>query len=297
MIIDNVSIKKAPGNTIKGVVYHDVNGNGSRDLGEPGLGGIPVSIFNSSNATNPFVANAVTSTNPATMGEYEFTNLPTFAGSYFVALASEASFSGITQPLANNSLINHQYARSVPMANPAVVTNQNFGVRITGDSLYFNVVAGCGTTPGMVLLQVAGIPAPYTVAWSGPNGYTATTANIYNLQPGTYQVIVTGANGIVTTGSAMVPAPFPLNINATITPATPMAYNNGAISLMITGQPGNYAVHWSKAGGGYSSTSMNISGLTSGSYILDVVTPTGCKAQKSYSVPKKIKVYSVPSTQ
>ena len=48
----------------------------------------------------------------------------------------------------------------------------------------------------------------------GPNGYTANTQDIYNLEAGNYTVNVTDANGNVTTETIVVNEPSPLiNIN------------------------------------------------------------------------------------
>ena len=57
----------------------------------------------------------------------------------------------------------------------------------------------CPLSPtGAIDLTVAGGVAPYTYAWTGPNGFTATTEDLSGLFPGTYCVIVTDADFCVT---------------------------------------------------------------------------------------------------
>jgi uncharacterized repeat protein (TIGR01451 family) len=60
--------------------------------------------------------------------------------------------------------------------------------------------SACGAPTGAIEIQVWGGTAPYTFAWS--NG--ATTANIYNLLPGNYSIVVTDALAQQATGSWQV---------------------------------------------------------------------------------------------
>lgn len=48
---------------------------------------------------------------------------------------------------------------------------------------------------GSVNLIVTGGSAPYGYSWTGPNGFTSTTEDPSGLVAGTYDVIVTDANG------------------------------------------------------------------------------------------------------
>jgi hypothetical protein len=48
-----------------------------------------------------------------------------------------------------------------------------------------------GKSTGAIDLAISGGVAPYTFAWSGPSGFTATTEDISNLIAGNYSVTVT----------------------------------------------------------------------------------------------------------
>lgn len=48
---------------------------------------------------------------------------------------------------------------------------------------------------GAIQPSITGGTEPYTFAWTGPNGYTATTKNITGLDTGSYTLVVTDNNG------------------------------------------------------------------------------------------------------
>ncbi len=61
--------------------------------------------------------------------------------------------------------------------------------------------SGSNTADGRISLTVMGGVAPYSYTWSGPNGFTSTEQNIYNLTTGLYSVTVSDAlcgNAILT---------------------------------------------------------------------------------------------------
>ncbi|MBC7921038.1 MAG: PKD domain-containing protein, partial [Ferruginibacter sp.] len=90
---------------------------------------------------------------------------------------------------------------------------------------------GAGT--GTITLNVA--PVGTSFAWTGPNGFTATTRDIANLVAGTYTVVVTNASGCQTTANVSVNSTaFTVNTTATVAPAT-CTNENGTITLTTTG--------------------------------------------------------------
>ncbi len=135
---------------------------------------------------------------------------------------------------------------------------------------------------GAINLTLSGGVAPYTYAWTGPNGFTASTQDITGLAPGTYTVTVTDA-GCTRTASFNVVAPAALGVS--ITPSIlPFGQNiacnggsTGSIATVITGGTPSYTVNWSGPGG-YTSNSASISGLSAGAYALTVTDVNGCTA-------------------
>jgi len=72
------------------------------------------------------------------------------------------------------------------------------------------MTTGGGTTAeiqpfsGAVNMTVYGGTSPFTYAWTGPNGFTASTEDITGLEAGTYSVTVTDANGCTSSASYTV---------------------------------------------------------------------------------------------
>ena len=62
--------------------------------------------------------------------------------------------------------------------------------------------------------MVSGGTPTYTYAWSGPNGFTSSTANISNLLAGDYTFIVTDANACSDTETFTIDEPTTLAIDA-----------------------------------------------------------------------------------
>jgi len=48
---------------------------------------------------------------------------------------------------------------------------------------------------GMIYTNVSGGTEPYSYSWTGPDGYTSTSKDIFNLRDGTYTLVVTDSNG------------------------------------------------------------------------------------------------------
>ena len=60
---------------------------------------------------------------------------------------------------------------------------------------------------GAIDISVTGGTPNYTFAWTGPNGFTASTEDISNLEDGTYSVTITDDNGCTTTLNDIVVQP------------------------------------------------------------------------------------------
>ena len=67
-----------------------------------------------------------------------------------------------------------------------------------------------GFSDGLIMLDIFGTAFPFTFSWTGPNGFTATSQDIFNLVAGTYIVTVTDANGNSTVETYVVTEPPPL---------------------------------------------------------------------------------------
>lgn len=133
---------------------------------------------------------------------------------------------------------------------------------------------------------VTGGTSPYTYAWGGG----VTTANISNAtQHGTYQVIVTDANGCtVQSNGAYVPQVAQLDATTTITQVSCNGGSNGEILVSnLTGGYGTYAYSWDGTSyTNYTSGTFTNSGLIAGSYTLYLqdAANIGCVRQIALTV-------------
>lgn len=62
----------------------------------------------------------------------------------------------------------------------------------------------CGNVNGHAWCTVTGGQAPYTYAWTGPNGFTASVDSLYDLDAGVYTITVTDNLGATASSNAVV---------------------------------------------------------------------------------------------
>ena len=152
---------------------------------------------------------------------------------------------------------------SVTISEPMVLTASVMGTDIS-----------ClGANDGSVDLTVTGGTGPYTYAWS--NG--ATTEDISGLGIGTFDVMVTDANGC-TAQSSSVTIAQPTGISSSTT-STDIACNGdstGTIQVNVSGGTMPYTYAWNNG-----ATTANISGLPAGTYTLTITDANGCTSNVS----------------
>ena len=134
--VDNISIKKANFNSISGVVYNDLNANGVKDPGEQGINGLTVKLFNSATATQAIQTQTTANSSGANQvaGSFSFPSLD-YLNYYYVVISPENSVASITQPSTNNTYLpGYQRTLRIPFSNGGHLTDQNFGVLLTGQA-------------------------------------------------------------------------------------------------------------------------------------------------------------------
>lgn len=133
-------------------------------------------------------------------------------------------------------------------------------------------VTTTGGSDGSIDLTITGGTGPFTVAWTGPNGFTSSNEDISGLFTGSYIATVTDT-GVGCTDAITVQISQPMNsivLNATKTDVSTCGAKDGVINLLITGGSGSYGISWIGPNS-FSSTSQNLSGLEGGMYITTVV--------------------------
>ena len=133
---------------------------------------------------------------------------------------------------------------------------------------------------------------------TGPGNYSANFEDISGLSAGTYNVDV-ASGGCHATLSVIISEPNALLADGITTSINCFGGSTGAISLLVSGGTPPYTYSWTKSGGGFTSTSENILGLSAGTYsvtISDAVTPTACTLTKSFTITQPLAALAVTPT-
>ncbi len=240
--------------TVSGLVYQDTNGNGVLDSGEPGIGGVTLTLSGTNNLGNSVTATTTTAAN----GTYSFT---TYNGGQFIPPGTyqitETQPSGYLAGSTNVGTVNGTVVGTVVTSSTIgsirEMTGQNginydFGEvkPVTVSGLVYQDTNGTGVYSSSDL-GISGV----SLTLSGTNGLgqaiTATTTTAANgtysftvdsngnvLRPGTYQVTETQPSGYIA-GATTVGT-----VNGTTDGSVVSAGQIGSIAL-TSGQSGiNY---------------------------------------------------------
>ena len=116
--------------------------------------------------------------------------------------------------------------------------------------------------------------------WTGPGGFAVSgegLGTVENLVPGAYTVTVTGAEGCVGVGSALVEEPLPLTVEPFQAPPSCPGDANGTVGVVPLGGTGPTEVSWSWPVGN-SATGPFLNGVAAGGYTYSVADENGCMA-------------------
>ena len=139
-----------------------------------------------------------------------------------------------------------------------------------------------GADNGSINVSISGGTAPYTYAWTKDEDplFSSTDEDLTNLEPGTYYLVVTDANGSTSTQlEVIINEPELLTATADGTNNICFGGEIGTASVLAGGGKAPYSYLWSNA-----ATTDNISGLTAGIYNVTVTDANGCTATASYEV-------------
>lgn len=145
-----------------------------------------------------------------------------------------------------------------------------------------------GAADGAISTTISGGTAPYTTDWTGPNGFTAQTADITGLVAGTYTLTVVDAHGCtqVTVVHVTQPAPVTVQLSSSTVGGHHIACtgdSTGSVDLTVSGGTAGYTYLWSGPDG-FTSTAPTISGLTAGTYTVIVTDDLGCTGSASITL-------------
>ena len=223
--------------------------------------------------TAPFTFTYTDGTTPVTVNNhpsvvYTTTVSPALTTTYTLTALSDGN--GCTGTLSGAAVIT--------LNVPAVISLTGTDPLCTGN---FN---------GAVDLQIlSGTPA-YSYQWTGPNGYTANTEDIINLEDGTYNVIVTDGNGCETASNVILTDPVLLTVTAAVTSdytgfdISCNGASDGAITSAPAGGTGAYSYEWFEDAALTISTGQTgpvANNLAAGTYYIEITDINLCTATAS----------------
>jgi len=146
------------------------------------------------------------------------------------------------------------------------------------------------TDNGSINLSVSGGWGGYTYTWS--NG--ASTQDINGLAPGNYMVTVKDAESCTKTLSVTINPVSCNSLSATLVPTNIDCFSNasGSIVANVSGGQSPYTYDWSN-----NASTANISGLTAGSYSVDITDNIGCPLTKSVTLTEPSAALSASTTK
>jgi gliding motility-associated-like protein len=169
------------------------------------------------------------------------------------------------------------YTLTVGNATPVVTITLD---ATTDNTACVNLFTGAlSITPG-------GTPGPFTISWTGPNGFTSGSEDITALEDGDYDVTVTDNNlGCSASATFTVGDNKPvvaINVISVTDNSSCQAPFNGAITVDGAGTPGPYTFAWTGPNG-FSSTGATITALENGDYDV-VITDSNLGCQGTFTV-------------
>lgn len=155
----------------------------------------------------------------------------------------------------------------ITIAEPAALAGS---AAVSTDYLGFDISCN-GAMDGAGLASPTGGTPGYTYLWDDPSGQT--TAEATGLGAGTYNVYVTDDNGCTTSFSVTLTEPDAITLSSSFV-ASSCSAADGSATVSATGGTGMYTYLWDAAAG--SQTTSTATGLSSGSYSVDVTDENGC---------------------
>ena len=181
---------------------------------------------------------------------------------------SSATVTYTVTPLSGNCLgVNFTVIVTVNPAISANVTSNNstcFGAN--NGAILTNIIGGIPISSG----------APYTISWTGPNGFTSSQPNIYNLAAGDYNLSITDASGCPIAKTYTITEPNEIVITTDLEKDI-RCFNaaDGEIKITIIGGILNYKIAWTKDGTAFANTE-DLSNLSPGTYVVTVSDANNC---------------------
>jgi hypothetical protein len=140
-----------------------------------------------------------------------------------------------------------------------------------------------GANDGSIDLTVNQGSGGYTYSWTGPNGFTASSEDLSNLEPGTYAVSVSDAGGCVASETITLTEPT-LSITLTSQDISCFGAGDGTATVVVNGSNPSFLITWTGPNGPIPGGGNTLSNLSAGTYSVVVTDQNGCTATGSATI-------------
>ena len=198
---------------------------------------------------------------------YQYQWSPNSGNTYYATSLAAGNYQ-ITITDAHGCVLNHslQINAPIPLANTFTTTD----------------VSCYGGSDGALTANVNGGTSPYSYAWS--NGQSGSS-QLSGLTVGVYTATVTDANGCSSQFTGQITSPAQIKPDGVINNTTCYGYDNGMVTLNVTGGVSPYTYLWSN------SSSVNpLDSVTAGVYVVTVTDAHGCTKIRAFTVNQPTEV-------
>ena len=156
--------------------------------------------------------------------------------------------------------------------------NSNSGIEVIATVSPVNC---SGENNGSIFQEITGGEMPYDITWSNDE----TTANIENLSPGFYDVIIVDNVGCTWSQDYEVLLNSDVEINASIEDNQCFGSGEGSIELSINNANSSYSVMWQDG-----PTDVNRYNLLAGEYNFVLIDSFGCEYSDNYIITEGVEI-------
>tara|TARA_R110002049_G_scaffold162232_1_gene327908 strand:+ start:19131 stop:25226 length:6096 start_codon:yes stop_codon:yes gene_type:complete len=193
----------------------------------------------------------------------------------------------ISQTLINNTLNPATVTYTVTPVS-GICTGTDFSITITVNpsisitETVTNSACYLSNTGSIEISITGGVPFttgnPYQIFWIGPNGYSNTTEDILNLEPGDYTLTINDDGGCPFTNIFTITEPDELVFSTVVfDPETISCFgaDDGSIGIDISGGTTPYTYNWTRNGAFFASAE-DLTNLGPGNYDITVTDANNC---------------------
>jgi len=143
-----------------------------------------------------------------------------------------------------------------------------------------------------VVSVTSGNGGPFSFDWNDPANQTSALAT--GLDDGSYTVLITDSEGCEKQETYVVPAQDSLSISGTTFDVNCFNGSDGAIQVSVNGGTSPYNYFWSTTdGSGLDDNAGDQTGLSAGTYTLQVIDDNGCEKVRNYVITQPASAVSI----